>query len=319
MTSRSARSTPWPWRAKRGSPIRSSGSTWSGSARRRSIRSLGSELGVHPLVLEDLVNTHQSAKLELYSGQRCSASCVCPRSGSRAPSRSASCSTDDLVITVQEHPGDVFEAVRERIRIPRGQIRTRGCDYLLYAIVDAVVDSYFPVLDALTERLEELEEEVMGDPTEETVKRLHEVRARADRPAARRLAAPRHAERADPRFRRNHPGIDASSTCATPTTTRSRSSTSPTRMRDLASDLLEHVHVGRQQPHERGDEGADDHRDPVHPAELRGGRLRDELRPDASPWNMPELGWAYGYPAVVGFMLVVAGGLLLFFRRKGWL
>ena len=72
---------------------------------------------------------------------------------------------ESYVITVQERAdGDVFEGVRERIRKGRGRVRQSGADYLAYALMDAVVDGYFPVLESLGERLEELEDECVLAP-----------------------------------------------------------------------------------------------------------------------------------------------------------
>lgn len=280
------------------------------------IRALGSELGVHPLVLEDLVNTSQRAKLELYSD---SLFCVVrmPEVGQPGTEQVSIVLTEELVITVQEHPGDVFEAVRERIRVPRGQIRTRGCDYLLYAIVDAVIDSYFPVLDFHTERLEELEEEVMKDPDEETVSRLHKVRRELI--GLRRAAWP-HRDMLNALIR------DSGEIVQESTDVYLRDAYDHTvqiidltdSLRDLSSDLLStYMSVVSNRMNE------------VMkvltiiatlfiPLSFVAGVYGMNFNPSASPWNMPELGWAYGYPAVIGLMLVMAGGLLLYFRRKGW-
>ena len=281
------------------------------------VRSLGSELGVHALVLEDLVNTSQRAKLELYSD---SLFCVVrmPEVGQPGTEQVSIVLTKGLVITVQEHPGDVFEAVRERIRIPRGQIRTRGCDYLLYAIVDAVIDSYFPVLDRHTEHLADLEEEVMEDPSEEVVSGLHQVRRELI--GLRRAAWP-HRDMLNALIRDSGDMVEESTEIylrdAYDHTIQIIDLTDS--MRDLASDLLgTYMSIVSNRMNE------------VMkvltiiatlfiPLSFVAGVYGMNFNPAASPWNMPELGWAYGYPAVIGVMLVVAGGLLLFFRRRGWL
>jgi len=280
------------------------------------IRALGSELGVHPLVLEDLVNTSQRAKLELYTD---SLFCVVrmPEVGQPGTEQVSIVLTEGLVITVQEHPGDVFEVVRERIRIPRGQIRTRGCDYLLYAIVDAVIDSYFPVLDQHTECLEELEEEVMDDPDEETVGRLHKVRRELI--GLRRAAWP-HRDMLNALIRDSGDFFQESTHLylrdAYDHTVQIIDLTDS--LRDLSSDLLStYMSVVSNRMNE------------VMkvltiiatlfiPLSFVAGVYGMNFNPNASPWNMPELGWTYGYPAAIGLMLAMAGSLLLFFRRKGW-
>jgi magnesium transporter len=280
------------------------------------IRSLGSDLGVHPLVLEDLVNTHQRAKVEPYAD---SLFCVVrmPEVGQPGTEQVSIILTDHVLITVQEHPGDVFEAVRERIRVPRGQIRTRGCDYLLYAIVDAVIDSYFPVLDVLTERLEALEEDVMTDPSQETVAQLHDVRRELI--GLRRAAWP-HRDMLNALIRDSGEVIQESTEIylrdAYDHAVQIMDLTDS--LRDLASDLLStYMSVVSNRMNE------------VMkvltiiatlfiPLSFVAG-LYGMNFDTSSPWNMPELGWTYGYPAVLGVMATVAIGLLAYFRRKGWL
>jgi magnesium transporter len=280
------------------------------------IRSLGAEFGLHGLLLEDLLNTHQRAKVETYpEGLFCTVRM--PELGRPGTEQVSILLTDGIVITVQERAGDVFEAVRDRIRVARGQMRHRGCDYLMYAIVDAVIDSYFPVLEALGERLHAIEEEVMGDPAEDTITRLHTVRR--ELVGLRRAAWP-HRDMLNSLIR-DSGGVIAESTGvylrdAYDHAVQIMDLTDS--MRDLASDLLGlYMSVVSNRMNE------------VMkvltiiatlfiPLSFVAGVYGMNFDPEASPWNMPELGWAYGYPVVLGFMLVFAFGLLIFFRRKGW-
>ncbi|HEX8361220.1 MAG TPA: magnesium/cobalt transporter CorA [Longimicrobium sp.] len=82
----------------------------------------------------------------------------------------------DYVVSFQERPGDPLDPVRTRLRGARGRIRAAGPDYLAYAILDAVVDHCFPVVEAYAERLDELEMDVLGNPGRETINHLHGVR-----------------------------------------------------------------------------------------------------------------------------------------------
>lgn len=280
------------------------------------IRSLGTEFDLHGLVLEDVLNTHQRAKAEAYpEGLFCVVRM--PEVGRPGTEQVSVLLAGGVVVTVQERPGDVFEAVRERLRTPSRQIRQRGCDYLLYAIVDAVIDSYFPVLDALGERLELLEEEVMGDPTEATVTRLHAVRR--ELVGLRRVAWP-HRDMMNTLIRDSGGVV----TEATGIYLRDaydhamRIIELTDSMRDLSADLLStYMSVVSNRMNE------------VMkvltiiatifiPLSFIAGVYGMNFDPSASPWNMPELGWAYGYPAVLVFMLAFAVGLMVFFRRKGW-
>ncbi len=83
---------------------------------------------------------------------------------------------EGFVITFQEREGDVFDPVRRRIRDSLGRIRSRGSDYLLYALVDAVVDNVFPIVEGISERLEDEEEIILREPDDKVSERLYEVR-----------------------------------------------------------------------------------------------------------------------------------------------
>ncbi len=280
------------------------------------IRSLGTEFGLHGLVLEDVLNTHQRAKAESYpEGLFCVVRM--PEVGRAGTEQVSVLLAEGVVVTIQERPGDVFEVVRDRLRDPHRPIRERGCDYLLYAIVDAVIDSYFPVLDALSERLELLEEDVMGDPTEATVTQLHAVRR--ELVGLRRVAWP-HRDMMNSLIR-DSGGVVTETTglyLRDAYDHAMRIIELTDSMRDLSSDLLStYMSVVSNRMNE------------VMkvltiiatifiPLSFIAGVYGMNFDPDASPWNMPELGWAYGYPAVLAFMLAFAVGLLSFFRKKGW-
>jgi magnesium transporter len=83
---------------------------------------------------------------------------------------------EGYVISFQERPGDVFDAVRERIRTGKGRIRTMGSDYLIYALVDAIVDEYFQICERLGEEVEPVHDELIEEPTPRTLQRVHELR-----------------------------------------------------------------------------------------------------------------------------------------------
>ncbi|MEE4605904.1 MAG: magnesium/cobalt transporter CorA, partial [Desulfobacteraceae bacterium] len=80
------------------------------------------------------------------------------------------------LISFQETEGDVFNFVRERIRKAKGRIRKSGCDYLVYALIDAIVDHYFLVLEKLGEKIELLEEDLLGDTQTENLQSIHHLK-----------------------------------------------------------------------------------------------------------------------------------------------
>jgi magnesium transporter len=82
----------------------------------------------------------------------------------------------NFVISFQEKQGDIFETIRERIRNGKGRIRKMGTDYLAYALIDAVVDHYFIILEKDGEKIEELEDKVVSDPKPETLQKIHRLK-----------------------------------------------------------------------------------------------------------------------------------------------
>jgi magnesium transporter len=82
----------------------------------------------------------------------------------------------NILVTFQERTGDVFDSVRNRIREATGNVRKRGADYLLYALLDSVVDRYFTVLESLSEKLEDLETDLLNNPDKGTLNKLYGLR-----------------------------------------------------------------------------------------------------------------------------------------------
>ncbi|NNF08625.1 MAG: magnesium and cobalt transport protein CorA, partial [Candidatus Eisenbacteria bacterium] len=137
---------------------------------------IGDQLGLHQLALEDVVNSHQRAKHEDFE--------LVQFVVARMPVSIKSLETEQLslflgrnfVFTVQEKPGDCFEKVRDRLREGRVRIRGGGPDYLAYALLDSLVDSYFPLLESIGIALDDLELAIMESPENEHVTRLHEIK-----------------------------------------------------------------------------------------------------------------------------------------------
>jgi magnesium transporter len=144
----------------------------------RTVRSIGDRLGVHPLVLEDMLNTRARPKLDVFEDHVYLSLKTIGLEEPEARLRTEQVSIvfgRNVVVSVQESPGDVLEPVRDRIRRD-GRIRELGADYLAYALVDVVVDGYFAVLERLDERGEYLEEQVLMVPTPETLRDVHELK-----------------------------------------------------------------------------------------------------------------------------------------------
>jgi magnesium transporter len=140
------------------------------------IEKIGKCFELHPLVLEDIVNTEQRPKMEDYEGylfvvlkmiyydkdeQKITVEQVSLILG------------PNYVISFQERRGDVFNILRGRIKAGKGRIRKGGAGYLAYALMDAVVDHYFVILEKIGEEIENIEEELLRNPKPETLQSLH--------------------------------------------------------------------------------------------------------------------------------------------------
>ncbi len=143
------------------------------------VRTIGDRLEVHPLVLEDMLNTRARPKFEVFKEDYVYLSLKAisfEETGERLRVEQLSILLGPhLVFSIQEAPGDILDPVRERIRRD-GRIRQLGADYLTYALVDVVVDGYYVVLERLDERAEFLEEQVLAQPTPDTLREVHQLK-----------------------------------------------------------------------------------------------------------------------------------------------
>ncbi|NIM04979.1 MAG: magnesium/cobalt transporter CorA [Armatimonadetes bacterium] len=140
---------------------------------------LGACYGIHPLVLEDILNTGQRPKLEDFGEYLFVVLKMLHHNVGKDELVSEQVSLilgSNFVISFQEAEGDVFDPVRGRIRNAKGRIRKVGADYLAYALLDAIVDNYFVVLEKLANRIEQVEEELVARPTLDTLQTIHKLK-----------------------------------------------------------------------------------------------------------------------------------------------
>lgn len=281
------------------------------------VAEIGEIFGLHRLALEDVVNVHQRPKVEEYPDTLFAVARMVSLTERVDTEQVSLFLGPDWVLTFQEREGDVWEPVRDRLRAGRGRIRAAGADYLLYALLDAVVDGYYPVLEEFGSRLEFLEEEVIEDPREDLVGIIHA--ARRDVLALRQSVWPMR-EAVGQLYRDEFRLISDESRIYL------RDAYDHTvqvielleSYREMASALLE-VYLSSVS-----------HRmnevmkvltiiaTIFIPLTFIAGIYGMNFDPASSPWNMPELGWYWGYPAALGLMAVIAVGLVWFFWRKGW-
>jgi magnesium transporter len=133
---------------------------------------IGRQFGIHPLILEDILNTDQRPKIEVYDDYIFVVLKTITVQGAadRLDIEQVSLLLGpNYVITFQERAADVFDPVRERIRTNKGRIAKSGPDYLMYALLDMIIDNYFLVLERLGERIDLLEERVIARPDSHSV------------------------------------------------------------------------------------------------------------------------------------------------------
>lgn len=143
------------------------------------IEKIGNHFEVHPLVLEDILNTGQRPKMEdfeqyifvvlkmLYYDEK---------DDEIKGEQVSLILGSNFVISFQEREGDVFNPIRERIRNAKGRIRKMGADYLMYALMDTIVDNYFVILEKVGEKIESMEEELVANPTPEKLQAIHTLK-----------------------------------------------------------------------------------------------------------------------------------------------
>ena len=140
---------------------------------------LGKQHGIHPLTLEDVLNTTQRPKAEVFDDYLYVVFKMMRYDTAEDAVAAEQVSLiigPRTLISFQEAAGDVFEPVRERIRKGKGRIRSGGSDYLAYALIDAIVDNYFVILEHVGRRLEAMEEAIDDRPDADLLASIHAVR-----------------------------------------------------------------------------------------------------------------------------------------------
>jgi magnesium transporter len=142
------------------------------------LRKLGDVFNIHPLALEDVLNTTQRPKVEQFADHFFIVSEMIYEAGMRIALEQLSVFLGkSFVLTIQEESEhDVFEQIRSRLRAGRGYARKMKADYLAYALLDATVDQFYPILESLGESVEKIEAELLRKPSRETLRRLYETK-----------------------------------------------------------------------------------------------------------------------------------------------
>lgn len=145
--------------------------TWvnaNGLSDTKALTDIALKYDLHPLVMEDVANTSQRPKLDEYPNQLFVVFKMLyhDANGMLNTEHISLILGKTYVLLMQEYDGDVFDGIRDRIRNAKGRIRTMGADYLMYALMDAVIDNYFIIIETLSNKIEDLEEKIYTNPSE---------------------------------------------------------------------------------------------------------------------------------------------------------
>lgn len=281
---------------------------------------LGEIFKIHPLALEDVVNVPQRPKSDVYQDQHVIIGRMAQidANGLVMTEQIAIVFGEGFVLTIQEEAkNDVLEPVRERIRKGRGQMRTAGADYLAYAILDAIIDGFYPVLEILGDKLDDIELDALAG-RKNTARKIHDIKR--DLLQLRRAIWPQR-ELANSLMRDDSPHIQASTKLYLRDTYDHAVQVMDMveTFREIASGLMD-VYLS----------GVSNRMNEIMkvltiistiflPLTFIAGVYGMNFDTEVSPYNMPELKWKYGYPAAIVFMALSVCGLFVFYWRKGWL
>lgn len=141
------------------------------------IETMGKHYDIHPLTLEDIVHVDQRSKYEEYDNYVLSIMKMISFDTEIHAEQLSLILLDQTVLSFQEpHGGDAFNIIRTRLRQAKGRVRKMGSDYLFYALIDAVVDSYFHIIEKIGDAVEEIEEEIMNNANKNSLIKLYELK-----------------------------------------------------------------------------------------------------------------------------------------------
>jgi magnesium transporter len=285
------------------------------------LKDVGRVFKLHPLVLEDVINVPQRPKIEEYNDQLLVImQMVMNKKDDQGfwLEQVSFILGKNYLLTVQEEPNyDCFDNVRERIHKNKGTIRSQKADYLAYALWDAVIDGYFPVLEAYGERIDDLEDQVVLSPNNNTLQQIYTIK--------RELLALRRAI---------WPQRDALNSLL-----RDHSNLISKNVRVYLKDCYDHIvqiidiiEIYRELASGLMDVYLSSVSNKMNeimkfltvvssifiPLTFIAGVYGMNFKTEISPLNMPELNWYWGYPFFWLLIIVLVVSLIFFFWKKGW-
>jgi magnesium transporter len=279
------------------------------------VQHLGKLFGIHPLVQEDIVNTGQRSKVESYEEALFITLKMLVQDTDEVPYRSEQVSLfvrPGLIISFQEQAGDVFDPVRDRLRKGKGYVRTYGSDYLAYCLIDVIVDQYFLILEGLEDRIQPLEEMAVGNPEPDVMVEIQNIKRELI--FLRRTLWPLREMLS--RLER-----DGSSLIRKETSLFIRDVYDHTIQIIEILESFQEIVTGIMDIYLTS---ISNRMNTIMKVLTIIATIFIPLTFVAGVYGMnfrvmPELEWAWGYPAVLTLMGLVFAGMVVFFRRKKWL
>ena len=284
------------------------------------IQDLGKCYGWHPLIVEDILNTNQRTKMDIFDDHIfLSLKMLTYNSDAQTlgVEQLSIIFGNNYVMTFQEKRGDIFDPLRNRIKTSKGRIRKSGSDYLAYALVDSVVDNYFTVLEKIGEEIEYMEEKLVTNPVPDTLQRIHDLKK--EMIYLRKSVWPLREiisglEREESPLIRESTHIYLRDLYDHTIQVMDTAET----FRDMISGMLD-VYLS----------SVSNRMNEVMkiltifaaifiPLTFIAGLYGMNFNPERSPFNMPELNWYFGYPFALGIMLLIGTGMMIYFKRKKW-
>ena len=285
------------------------------------IEKIGKHFALHPLVLEDIVNTGQRPKMEDFEDYILIVLKMLYHSEKDDEIKAEQISLilgKNFVISFQETEGDVFDFIRERIKNSKGRIRKVGADYLIYALLDAIVDNYYIILEKIGEKVDDMEEELVSNPVPETLQAIHNMKRemiflrKSVWPLREVISSMQRGEskliqKSTNIYLRDmyDHTIQVIDTIET--------------FRDMISGMLDIYMSSVSNKMNEVMKVLTIFAAIFIPLTFVAGLYGMNFNPGASPFNMPELNFYFGYAMALFVMAVIGVIMLIYFRRKKWL
>ena len=283
------------------------------------IHAMAEKYELHPLAIEDMLHANQRPKVEWYIGTEFKrarlfiiARMVQQIEGKLDSEQISMFLGHKTVLTFQETPGDVWDPIRERLKKTGSRLRENDASFLMYALLDAIVDQCFPILEQFGDRIEELEDRILSQPTPETVQEVYQLKRQLL--LLRRAVWPMR-EVVISLQREQHECL---------------SEMTRTYLRDVYDhsvqiiDIIETYREMATSLTETYMTSMSFRMNEVMKVLTIIGTIFIPLTFIAGVYGMnfeylPEFKWQYGYHMFWGICITVSGGLLYYFKRKGWL